>query len=72
LAPALEGLPLEGLVQAFGVPGPARGGVFAPVQQVAELAAALLARLPEQGIVTHGQARAACAVATATSAGGPP
>ncbi|WP_448207876.1 exonuclease domain-containing protein [Azospirillum sp. sgz302134] len=59
LEPSLEGAPLERLADAFGMAGHHhRADVFAPALTEAELAAALLLRLDERGVATHGAARA--------------
>ncbi len=56
LNPALAGATLDGLASAFGL-APAEG-LFGPAMRQAELAAALLLRLDQRGVATHGQARA--------------
>jgi len=66
LDPALAGAGLDRLGQAFQLaPGT---GPFAASLQQAELAARLLVRLDQRGIVTHGQARALLAGGTAPAA----
>lgn len=61
LDPAWAGLDPVGLAQALGVAPDPRGGVFSPAALTADLAAALLLRLDQRGILTHGQARALAA-----------
>lgn len=58
LDPALEGASLERLSASFGIATDGRMGPFAPTLVEAELAAALMTRLDQRGIATHGQARA--------------
>lgn len=57
LDPAWRGLEPGALAAVLGVAPTLREGAEAPVTLVAEIAAALLIRLDERGIVTHGQAR---------------
>ena len=61
LDPVLTGATLDRLTAAFHVPSAHAGDgtdPFIPALRQAELAAALLVRLDERGITTHGQARA--------------
>lgn len=82
LDPALDETSLTGLARAYGLvsedhPSDARRGVFLPVEWTADLASAVLTRLSERGVATHGEARAfgapdAVPPSTAISGGGPP
>ena len=58
LDPTSEEASLDRLAAAFGIAPDPRPGPFAPALVQAELAAALLSRLGERGVSTHGEARA--------------
>ncbi len=71
LEPSLAGASLEAMAQAFDLSAApsAAADPFAPVRLQAELAAALLTRLSERGVVTHRQARALMAQGASPSLG---